>query len=908
MANEEVKLEVHYGGTFLWNPSLEYFGGKVEIVCRDLDRLSYFEIKGICEELGIDELCRVHYLGPGGNFKQDLRLIQDDKDMVHMCKLNVGGSRDTIILYVESGHTPLAVEVPDGARVGAGGGAGVATGGGARGGDDASVGIEEFDWLNEGLEGEDFADDIFGESSPPHTVPSDPNTVPTTDTPQPTTDTPHPNNNTPQPNTNTPQPNTDTPGPSNVPPNIDLDEEWAEPALEDDIASVDGSDDEQGPRNLEFNERTDMENVRLVVGMKFPNSKNNCGWRCYASMVTGECTFEIKTLNPECTCPLTFQNGQVTSAYVAKRYLEDFGKNPNWEVSGVKHHVMQQISVDLSISQVYRSRKAARCLITGNEEAQYGLLRDYAEMIRRTDVGSKVILQTEMENENAEPKFKRMYIRFGGQLLSATAKDGNDNIFLVAMAVVEQENNDSWTWFLEQFADDIGRPEELNLVFISDRQKGLLPAMETLFPTVEYRYCVKHIDNNFKVNHKGMELKSVLWRCVGITSVREFERGMEHLKSLDEEAWKYLADIEPAQWTRSHFSLRALKACLANNLSESFNSMIVKARDKPILSMLEWIRVRLISRLYVKKIGIEKYGGRLCPSIQGKLEKLKLESKSFCAMPSGRFVYEVTSERERHVVDLVGRTCSCRAWDLTGIPCKHGVAEIFVNCEMSEDCTHPCYYKDAYVETYKTPIPPMPGQSEWVSSGQPKLVAPIIYKPPGKPPMKRKRDADEPRNLYKVSRANKPVRCGRCQKEGHNARGCKANVTGKWKALYMQTSPILISTPTNTSALHYGLILIQPGSRVTTTSYTTTSSTATSYTATNSDSMVTTTKLVVLFRLQPAPHTPAETWDSRPPATRSPATRGAALRGRGNAARTQKCRTRGGKANNGGRGRGRGSK
>ena len=33
--------------------------------------------------------------------------------------------------------------------------------------------------------------------------------------------------------------------------------------------------------------------------------------------------------------------------------------------------------------------------------------------------------------------------------------------------------------------------------------------------------------------------------------------------------------------------------------------MIVKASDKPILSMLEWIRVRLMSKLYIKKTGIE---------------------------------------------------------------------------------------------------------------------------------------------------------------------------------------------------------------------------------------------------------------------------------------------------------------
>ena len=96
MDDEEVKLEVHYGGAFLWNPRLEYFGGKVEIVYRDLDRLSYFEIKGICEELGIDEPFRVHYLGHRGNLEQDLRLIQDDQDVVLMCKPNEGGPRDTI--------------------------------------------------------------------------------------------------------------------------------------------------------------------------------------------------------------------------------------------------------------------------------------------------------------------------------------------------------------------------------------------------------------------------------------------------------------------------------------------------------------------------------------------------------------------------------------------------------------------------------------------------------------------------------------------------------------------------------------------------------------------------------------------------------------------------------------------
>ena len=61
--------------------------------------------------------------------------------------------------------------------------------------------------------------------------------------------------------------------------------------------------------------------------------------------------------------------------------------------------------------------------------------------------------------------------RFSGQILSVIAKDANDNIFPVVMTVVEQENKEFWIWFLEIFADDIGRLEELQLVFISDRQK-----------------------------------------------------------------------------------------------------------------------------------------------------------------------------------------------------------------------------------------------------------------------------------------------------------------------------------------------------------------------------------------------------------------------------------------------------
>jgi hypothetical protein len=42
----------------------------------------------------------------------------------------------------------------------------------------------------------------------------------------------------------------------------------------------------------------------------------------------------------------------------------------------------------------------------------------------------------------------------------------------------------------------------------------------------------------------------------------------------------------------------------------------------------------------------------------------------------------------------------------------------------------------------------------------------------------RRRDPDEPRNPHKVSRMNRQIKCGKCNKVGHNSRSCNAGITG----------------------------------------------------------------------------------------------------------------------------------
>lgn len=81
-------------------------------------------------------------------------------------------------------------------------------------------------------------------------------------------------------------------------------------------------------------------------------------------------------------------------------------------------------------------------------------------------------------------------------------------------------------------------------------------------------------------------------------------------------------------------------------------------------------------RLMIKRTGIEQFGGQIAPNITAKLEKNKIASRFCRAIYSGPGLYEIDMGRITHVVKLECRTCTCGAFQLTGIPCPHAIAAI----------------------------------------------------------------------------------------------------------------------------------------------------------------------------------------------------------------------------------------
>ncbi|GJV43621.1 FAR1-related sequence 10 [Tanacetum coccineum] len=123
--------------------------------------------------------------------------------------------------------------------------------------------------------------------------------------------------------------------------------------------------------------------------------------------------------------------------------------------------------------------------------------------------------------------------QYPGQMLTAVGVDANNGIYPVAYGIVESENQYSWTWFLKCLGDDFDLYSNSNFTFITDRQKGLLPALEKLFPHAEHRYCVRHIYENMNLTWKGSEYKEMLWKCASSTTTVMFEKNMQEFVMQD---------------------------------------------------------------------------------------------------------------------------------------------------------------------------------------------------------------------------------------------------------------------------------------------------------------------------------------------------------------------------------------
>jgi hypothetical protein len=90
-------------------------------------------------------------------------------------------------------------------------------------------------------------------------------------------------------------------------------------------------------------------------------------------------------------------------------------------------------------------------------------------------------------------------------LLTAVAQDEKNQIVLIAFAIVESENADSWKFFLENLNLHF-RINSRDTIIMSDRDLGLMSLISTATSEIVRCICLRHFFKNLKLRYRDSRL------------------------------------------------------------------------------------------------------------------------------------------------------------------------------------------------------------------------------------------------------------------------------------------------------------------------------------------------------------------------------------------------------------------
>jgi len=180
--------------------------------------------------------------------------------------------------------------------------------------------------------------------------------------------------------------------------------------------------------------------------------------------------------------------------------------------------------------------------------------------------------------------------KYLGTLLLATTQDGNFNIFPLAFAIVDTENDASWEWLFRQLSCVI--PDDDGLAIISDRHKSIGKAIRNVYPLDSRGICTYHLHKNILLRFKGSESFGLLKKAATAFQLSDFTVLFQQIHELNLELHSFLVRTDLSMWTRLHFPGDRYNFTTSNN-AETINKVLRPYRYYPIVALLDEVRMML---------------------------------------------------------------------------------------------------------------------------------------------------------------------------------------------------------------------------------------------------------------------------------------------------------------------------
>ncbi|XP_018514420.1 uncharacterized protein LOC108871883 [Brassica rapa] len=346
-------------------------------------------------------------------------------------------------------------------------------------------------------------------------------------------------------------------------------------------------------RNIQ-QERWDTTKLSFKCGIK-----GKCKWRVYCSYDKSSQKWIVKTRYKYHSCTPNGKCKLLKSPVIARLFLDKLRENSALMPEKIQEQIKEIWKLIAPRNQCQRGRTLALRWL----EKEYA---DQFAHLRGEDVFDRFYVCFENLRKcwrgtcrpiiGLDGTFLKVAVK--GILLTAVGRDGNNQIYHFAWAVVQSENADNWLWFIKRLKFDLSLGDGSKYVLISDSSKGLISAIKSELPKAEHRRYVKHIVENLKKKHKNKDfLKPRVWNLAWSYNTTEYKEQLEKLKDYSMSLYEDVMKEEPKTWSLAYYRLGSFCDDVDNNATESFNTTIIAARAKAIMPILETIRRQAMLRI-----------------------------------------------------------------------------------------------------------------------------------------------------------------------------------------------------------------------------------------------------------------------------------------------------------------------
>jgi hypothetical protein len=528
-------------------------------------------------------------------------------------------------------------------------------------------------------------------------------------------------------------------------------------------------------------------------------SKEGCPWRVHIAKCPGVPTFTVRTLHGPHTCEgvQDMHHQQATVGWVARSVESRLRNNPQIKPKEILQDIREQHGVAVSYMQAWRGKERSMAVVHGTLEDGYRFLPAYCEQIGKTNPGSvATYIGTGPANS-----FQRLFVSFHasiygflnacrplleidkaelkgkylGTLLCASAVDADHMIFPLAFGIVDAESDESWNWFMSELRKMLGVNTDNMpiLTILSERKQEVVDAVAVHFPTAFHGFCLRYVSENFRDELKNPKLLNLFWSAIYALTTVEFDSKVKEMMQV-QDVMPWLQRFPPSLWAVAYFQgIRYGHFRLG--ITEILYNWSLECHELPIVQTVEHIRHQLTCWFAERHKLAQSYNSILVPSAEKLISEAISDSQCYQVLRANKVEFEIVSSERTNIVNTQARCCSCRRWQVYGIPCAHAAAALLSCGEDPRLYAHECFSVMKYREAYSQTIYPIPDRRQWNNSSSALegignradviLSPPKIRRPPGRPKMK----------ILKIESLKRPkriVQCGRCHLLGHSQKKC----------------------------------------------------------------------------------------------------------------------------------------